>query len=106
MTPPELKVLREDFCSQEAADNAIGWVQSHRPELIDNLLMEEYGRQHSCSEAAWEIVEIPTTLIGGMDLICRPYPPSAPRRRTFGDSAARHASSVLVWRARRRCSGA
>lgn len=44
MPLPQLKVLREDFCGHEVADKAIGWVQSHRPELIDNLPTEEHWR--------------------------------------------------------------
>jgi hypothetical protein len=77
MPLPQLKVLREDYCSQHVVDTAIGWVESHRPELIENLMLQEHWRQQDYSEAAWDILEclteaevpIPLSLIGRMDLI-------------------------------------
>ncbi len=77
MPLPRLKVLREDYCSQAVTDLAISWVEAHRPELIENLMLHEHWRQQDYSEAAWDILEylteakvaIPTTLIGRMDLI-------------------------------------
>jgi hypothetical protein len=35
--------LREDYCSQEVTDLAIGWVESHRPALIENLMQQNPG---------------------------------------------------------------
>lgn len=77
MPLPRLKVLREDYCSQEVTDLAIGWLETHRPDLIENLMLYEHWRQQDYREAAWDILEflteqkipIPTTLIGRMDLV-------------------------------------
>lgn len=77
MPLPRLKVLRETYCSQQAVDTAIGWMEAHRPELIGKLMEEEHWREQAYSERAWDIleylteekVEIPTSLIGRMDLI-------------------------------------
>jgi hypothetical protein len=77
MPLPQLKVLRETYCSQQVLDTAIGWVETHRSELIENLMRDEHWRQQDYSERAWDIleylteekVEIPTSLIGRMDLI-------------------------------------
>jgi hypothetical protein len=74
---PRLKVLRETYCSQQVVDTAVGLVETHRPELIDHLMEDEHWRQQDYSERAWDIleylteekVEIPTSLIGRMDLI-------------------------------------
>jgi hypothetical protein len=41
MPLPQLKVLRETYCSQQVLDTAIGWVEAHRPELITNLMRDE-----------------------------------------------------------------
>jgi hypothetical protein len=38
-------------------DIAIGWVDSHRPELIENLMLQELRRQQDYSEAAWNLLE-------------------------------------------------
>lgn len=70
MPLPALRVLREDYCSQEVTDLAIGWLETHRPELVDSLMLYEHWRRQEYSEAAWEILEfltdakitIPTTL--------------------------------------------
>jgi hypothetical protein len=77
MPLPRLKVLRETYCSQQVVDTAVGWVESHRPELIEKLMEDEHWRQQDYSERAWDIleylteekVEIPTSLVGRMDLI-------------------------------------
>jgi hypothetical protein len=77
MSLPQLKVLRETYCSQQVLDSAIGWVDAHRPELIENLMPDEHWHQQDYSERAWDIleylteekVEIPTSLNGRMDLI-------------------------------------
>jgi len=84
----ELPVLREDYCSQQVADFAIRYLLTNRPDLVSELLLEEHGRQHDYTEAAWDIleyleqqqVEVPKTLLGRMDLIselsrrlCRAY---------------------------------
>lgn len=74
---PRLKVLREDYCSQEVTDLAIGWLETHRPDLIENLMLYEHWRQQDYREAACDILEflteqkipIPTTLMGRMDLV-------------------------------------
>jgi hypothetical protein len=34
---PELKVLREDYCSQDMTDYAIDLVQRRRPDLIEGV---------------------------------------------------------------------
>jgi hypothetical protein len=34
MSLPELKVLREDYCSQQVVDNALGFPEARSPELI------------------------------------------------------------------------
>ena len=75
MPLPRLKVLRETYCSQQVVDTAVGWVESHRPELIEKLMEDEHWRQQDYSERAWDIleylteekVEIPTSLVGRMD---------------------------------------
>jgi len=84
----EIPVVRETYCSQQVADKAIRHVLTSKPDLVYELLMEEHGRQHDYSEAAWDIleyleqehVEVPTTYLGRMDLIselsrrlCRAY---------------------------------
>src|SRR5580704_9407447 len=77
MPLPRLKVLRETYCSQQVVDTAVGLVETHRPELIENLMEDEHWRQQDYSERAWDILEylteekvgIPTSLIGRMDLI-------------------------------------
>jgi hypothetical protein len=74
---PEIKVLREDYCGQEMTDYAIDFVQWRRPDLIEKLMDVEHWRQQDYSEAAWDILEylteekvdIPTTLVGRLDLI-------------------------------------
>jgi hypothetical protein len=43
MPLPRLKVLRETYCSQQAVDTAVGWVESHRPELIEKLMEDPSG---------------------------------------------------------------
>jgi hypothetical protein len=47
-----LKVLRETYCSQQVGDTAVGWVDAHRPELIEKLIEEEHWRQQNYSERA------------------------------------------------------
>jgi hypothetical protein len=77
MPLPRLKVLRETYCSQQVVDAAVGLVETHRPELIENLMEDEHWRQQEYSERAWDIleylteekVELPASLIGRMDLI-------------------------------------
>jgi hypothetical protein len=77
MPLPGLIALRETYCTQQVLDTAVGWVEAHRPELIKNLMVREHGRQQDYSERAWDILEylteqkvdIPTSLIGRMDLI-------------------------------------
>ena len=77
MPLPRLKVLRETYCSQQVVDTAAGLVETHRPELIAKLMEDEHWRQQDYSERAWDILEylteakaeIPTSLIGRMDLI-------------------------------------
>jgi hypothetical protein len=77
MPLPRLKILRETYCSQQVVDTALDSVEVHRPELIEKLMEEEHWRQQAYSERAWDIieylteekVEIPTSLIGRMDLI-------------------------------------
>jgi len=84
----ELPVVREDYCSQLVADNAIRYVLTNNPDLVYALLLEVRGRHHEYYEAAWAILEyldeqqvgIPTTPLGRMDLIhelsrrlCRAY---------------------------------
>jgi len=77
MTLPELRVLREDYCSQQVADNAITFLQNRSPDLVDDLMLVEHWRRQPYSNAAWAILEyfaeqhvdIPATLLGRMDLI-------------------------------------
>jgi hypothetical protein len=45
MPLPQLKVLREEDCSQVMTDTAVGWVEAHRPELIRNVMLYEHWRQ-------------------------------------------------------------
>jgi len=35
----QLKALRDDNCSQAVTDLAIGWLEAHRPDLIENLML-------------------------------------------------------------------
>jgi hypothetical protein len=57
MSLPRLKVLRETDCSQQVVDTAIGLVETHRPELIENLMEEERWHQQDYSERAWDTLE-------------------------------------------------
>jgi hypothetical protein len=54
MPLPRLKVLRETYCSQQVVDTAIGYAETHRPELIENLMEEEHWRQQAYSERGWD----------------------------------------------------
>jgi hypothetical protein len=77
MPLPQLRVSREDYCRHEVVDLAVACLETHRPELIENLMLQEHWRQQDYSEAAWAILEylteanaaIPITLIGRRDLI-------------------------------------
>jgi hypothetical protein len=51
MPLPRLQVLRETYCSQQVVDTAIGYVEAHRPELIEKLMEDEHWRQQDYSEA-------------------------------------------------------
>jgi hypothetical protein len=77
MPLPRLKVLQDTYCSQQVVNAAVGLVETHRPELIEKLIEEEHWLQQAYSEPAWDVieyltdekVEVPTSLIGRMDLI-------------------------------------
>ena len=77
MSLPDLKVIREDYCSQKVVDNALGFLEALSPDLIQKLMLEEHWRRQPYSNAAWAVleylseqhVEIPSTLLGRMDLI-------------------------------------
>jgi hypothetical protein len=49
MPLPPLKVLRETYGSQQAVDTAVGWVEAHRPGLIEDLMRDEHWRQQDYS---------------------------------------------------------
>jgi hypothetical protein len=74
---PAMKVVREDYCSQDITDKAIALVEAQRPDLIWQMMREEHWREQDYRDAAWEILEyldaanvgIPATPLGRMDLI-------------------------------------
>jgi hypothetical protein len=37
------------YRSQEVTDLALGWLETHRPELIENLILYEHWRQQKYS---------------------------------------------------------
>jgi hypothetical protein len=43
---PDLNVLRETYCSQGTCDRAVGFLESHNPEVVWELRLEERPRGH------------------------------------------------------------
>lgn len=57
MSLPELKVIREDYCSQQVVDNVIGFLEALSPKLIQKLMLEQHWRRQPYSNAAWAVLE-------------------------------------------------
>ena len=78
---PDLPVQRETYCGQSAVNQVTHFLVRHRPELLDRLLLEDFGGTNSdLSDAAWELLDelqphaaelgVPTIPLGRLDLVC------------------------------------
>ncbi len=78
---PELKVLRETYCSQEMTENVIGFLKQDASDLLLELVQEElidrdaiYRKaferlEYYVTETASQKVSIPSTRLGRLDLL-------------------------------------